>query len=450
MAAKLGACDPFVFHLRRSYLLDRGRLDQILTDFMRDYPLEPAVLADYLIRQEILTRYQAERLLQGKPEYLVLGPYTVIDEIGFGSMGPVYKVRSKNDPKHYVVKLMPRRSMWNVRIAKRLVRSFGHVGHPAVVAFVDVNTVGGNLCLVWPFVDGETLERLVERKGRLLPGVAALFLLQAAEGLAACHRQRLIHGLLKPANLLVGPNQQIRILDFGTGALLSEAEGAELVDTMSTANAVTSGLDCRSPENILDPKVRTAAGDQYSLGCVLYFCLTGRYPFAGETAVEKMLAHQVKEPTPLRSLRPEVPQPLADVVQRLMHKTPEGRYSELDEMVEALRPLAVAPDVASRLLAMEIPESSKPKVNAFAAISESERSQTVSTSAPSSPVQTDVTNEVMPSETPFAFQASPTVKKRANRFDKRKPGRNTVIWTVSALVIASGLLAFVIWLSLNR
>jgi serine/threonine-protein kinase len=455
MAAKLGACDPFVYHLRRSYLLDRGRLDQVLTDFMKDHPLDPAVLADYLIGQEILTQYQAERLLQGKFEYLVLGPYTVIDEIGFGSMGPVYKARSKNDPKRYAVKLMPRRSMWNVRIAKRLVRSFGHVDHPAVVAFVDVNTVGGNLCLVWPFVEGETLEHLVERKGRLLPGVAAWFALQAAEGLAVCHRQGLIHGLLKPANFLVRPNQQIRILDFGTGALLSEAEGAELVDTMSTANAVTSGLDCRSPENILDPKIRTAAGDQYSLGCVLYFCLTGRYPFAGETAVEKMLAHQVKEPTPIRTLRPEVPQALADVVQRLMHKTPEGRYSNLDEMIDVLRPLAVTPEVASRLLGMEIPDSpkpeAKPEANASAANSQSERQQTASPFTPSSPGQAAVvTNEVMPSETPFAFQASPTIKKRANQFKNRKLGRSTIIWTISALLIASGLLAFVLWLTLNR
>src|SRR5713226_905361 len=241
MAAKLGACDPFVFHLRRSYLLDRGRLDQVLSDFMKDHPLEPAVLAGYLIGQEILTRYQAERILQGKAENLVLGPYTVINEIGFGSMGPVYQARSKNDPKSYAVKLMPRRNMWNVRIAKRLVRNFGYIRHPAVVAFVDVNTVGANLCLVWPFVEGESLEQLVERKGRLLPGVAASFALQAAEGLAVCHHQSLIHGLLKPANFLVGSNQEIRILDFGTGALLSEAEGAQLVDTMSTANAVTSG-----------------------------------------------------------------------------------------------------------------------------------------------------------------------------------------------------------------
>ena len=448
MAAKLGACDPFVFHLRRSYLLDRGRLDQVLSDFMKDYPLDPAVLAGYLIGQEILTRYQAERILQGKAENLVLGPYTVIDEIGFGSMGPVYQARSKNDPKSYAVKLMPRRNMWNVRIAKRLLRNFGYIRHPAVVAFVDVNTVGANLCLVWPFVQGESLEQLVERKGRLLPGVAASFALQAAEGLAVCHHQSLIHGLLKPANFLVGPNHEIRILDFGTGALLSEAEGAQLVDTMSTANAVTSGLDCRSPENILDPKLRTAAGDQYSLGCVLYFCLTGRYPFAGETAVEKMLAHQVKEPTPIRSLRPEVPQPLADVVQRLMHKTPEGRYANLEEAVEVLRPLAVTPEVAGRLLEMEIPDS--PEAEALVAIPQGPKPSMPSprdslTSGSSIPERT----VAAPGESPFTFQALKGSHQLAGRPSSRKSGRTMVIWTALAIILAAGLTAFVLWVVLT-
>ncbi len=448
MAAKLGACDPFVFHLRRSYLLDRGRLDQVLSDFMKDYPLDPAVLAGYLIGQEILTRYQAERILQGKAENLVLGPYTVIDEIGFGSMGPVYQARSKNDPKSYAVKLMPRRNMWNVRIAKRLLRNFGYIRHPAVVAFVDVNTVGANLCLVWPFVQGESLEQLVERKGRLLPGVAASFALQAAEGLAVCHHQSLIHGLLKPANFLVGPNHEIRILDFGTGALLSEAEGAQLVDTMSTANAVTSGLDCRSPENILDPKLRTAAGDQYSLGCVLYFCLTGRYPFAGETAVEKMLAHQVKEPTPIRSLRPEVPQPLADVVQRLMHKTPEGRYANLQEAVEVLRPLAVTPEVAGRLLEMEIPDS--PEAEALVAVPQGAKPSASSpldsvSSAGSIPERT----VAAPGESPFTFQALKGSHQLAGRPSSRKSGRTMVIWTALAIILAAGLTAFVLWVVLT-
>jgi serine/threonine-protein kinase len=358
MAAKFGACEPVVYHLRRSNLLDRGRLEQVLGDFLKtDPPLEPANMANYFVGQGILTPFQAERILQGKSENLVIGPYTVADAIGFGSMGTVYKARSKNDQDWYVLKLMPRRSMWNVRIAKRLVRKFENIHHPAVVRFIDVNTVGANLYLAWPFVEGETLEGLVRRKSRLLPGVGAWFALQTAEGLSECHRSGLIHGLLKPANLLVGPNQRIRILDFGIGALLSGSEGAELVDTMSTANVVTSGLDCRSPENILDVKVRTPAGDQYSLGCILYFCLTGQYPFEGETAVEKMLAHQIKEPVPMRNLRPEVPQRLADMVQRLMQKTPEGRFSAMAEVIEALQPLAVTAEVAARLLSLEVPDA---------------------------------------------------------------------------------------------
>jgi len=447
MAAKYGACEPVVYHLRRSNLLDRGKLDQVLTDYMESQaPLEPAVMADYLVRQEILTPYQVKRVLQGKSENLVLGIYSIVEEIGFGSMGIVYKARSKNDAKPYALKLMPRRSMWNVRIAKRLVRAFGNIRHPAVVSFVDVNTVGGHLCLVWPFVTGETLANLVERKGRLLPGVAALFALQAAEGLAVCHHQGLIHGLLKPANFIVGSSQEIRVLDFGTGALLSESEGAELVDTMSTANVVTSGLDCRSPENILDVKVRTAAGDQYSLGCVLYFCLTGRYPFVGESAVEKMLAHQIKDPTPVRSLRPEVPQALADIVQRLMHKTPDGRYSSLDNVIEALRPQAVTPEVAGRLLAMEIPESVEVEDQPHSSSPGEQETTSSPPDHPTSPTDLNPQEELGRADSPFAFQVPTTPVHGPELFPSRGPSRGMLRKFLLAAIVAICLIGLIFWL----
>src|SRR5205814_8534396 len=119
---------------------------------------------------------------------------------------------------------------------------------------------------------------------------------QVANGLAVCHQNNLFHGLLKPSNVLVGRNHQAMILDFGIGSLLAENEGESLVDTMSTANTLTSGLDCCSPESILEPTNRTPAGDQYSLGCSLYYCLTGRFPFSEGSAVEKMMAHQFKDP----------------------------------------------------------------------------------------------------------------------------------------------------------
>jgi serine/threonine-protein kinase len=107
---------------------------------------------------------------------------------------------------------------------------------------------------------------------------------------------------------------------------------------MSTANTLTSGLDCTSPESIMEPTMRTPAGDQYSLGCVLYFALTGRVPFPEGSAVEKMMAHQTKEPVPVRELAPDVPAGLDEVIKRLMAKTPEQRFTGCDELVEALEP----------------------------------------------------------------------------------------------------------------
>src|SRR5262249_6951197 len=148
----------------------------------------------------------------------------------------------------YAVKVLPRRSMWNVRIARRKVRAFEQCRHKAVVPFVDVGTAGGMHYLAWPLVEGETLDKRVQREGKLSTGLTAYYAQQVAEGLAICHEHGLFHGLLKPSNLMVAADHQVRILDFGIGSLLAETEGESLVDTMSTANSVASGLDCASPE----------------------------------------------------------------------------------------------------------------------------------------------------------------------------------------------------------
>jgi serine/threonine-protein kinase len=297
-------------------------------------------MAEYLVTKGVLSQFQAERILQGKTQGFVLGPFTLVDALGAGSMGTVYKAQSKNDNNWYAVKVLPRRSMWNVRIARRKVRSFEQCKHPAVVPFVDVGTAGGMHYLAWPLVEGQPLAELVTSQGHLQPGYAAQIALQAAEGLEVCHLQGLFHGLLKPSNILVNAEQQVYILDFGIGTLLAETEGESLVDTMSTANSVTSGLDCASPESILDPTNLTPAGDQYSLGCTLYFCLTGRFPFPDGSAAEKMMAHQFNQPTPIHELNPNVPPALVEAVERLMQKTPGARYGSVAEVVEVLRTLA--------------------------------------------------------------------------------------------------------------
>jgi serine/threonine-protein kinase len=345
VTSDLGACEWFVWDLRRSGLIDRGPLDQIVGEFLKRNPrAEAPALAEYLVDQGTLTAFQAERILNGKSQGLVLGPYVLLDAIGSGSMGQVYKANSKNDNSQYAVKVLPRRSMWNVRLARRQVRSFGSFTHAAVVPFVDVGTAGGLHYLAWPLVDGLTLETLVQHHGKLPPNQAVLYAVQVAQGLTLAHQNNLFHGLIKPSNVMIGSDNQARILDFGIGSLLVENEGESLVDTMSTANTLTSGLDCTSPESIMEPTTRTPAGDQYSLGCVLYFALTGRVPFPEGSAVEKMMAHQTKEPVSIRELAPEVPAGLEDVVKRLMAKTPEGRFSGCDELVEALEPFLGDPN----------------------------------------------------------------------------------------------------------
>src|SRR5947207_1856311 len=201
---ELGACEWFVWDLRRSNLIDRGHLDQLINEFLKKQPTaEPPALAQFLVGQGILSHFQAERLLQGKTQGLVLGPYTLVDAIGSGSMGQVYKALSKTDNQWYAVKVLPRRSMWNVRLARRQVRAFGQFQQAAVVPFVDVGTSGGLHYLVWPFVAGETLEALVLRQGKLSPGAAAHVALQVAQALAVSHQNGLFHGLLKPSNVMV-------------------------------------------------------------------------------------------------------------------------------------------------------------------------------------------------------------------------------------------------------
>jgi serine/threonine-protein kinase len=194
--------------------------------------------------------------------------------------------------------------------------------------------------LAWPLVEGDTLDKIIAEQGRLASPQAAQIARQVAEGLDVCHQHGLIHGLLKPSNLMIGSNQQVFILDFGIGCLLAETEGESLVDTMSTANSVTSGLDCASPESIMDPTNLTPAGDQYSLGCVLYYMLTGQYPFPEGNAAEKMMAHQFQQPRPIQELNPEVSPEMIEIVSRLMQKAPDARYGSAGEAVEALRPLS--------------------------------------------------------------------------------------------------------------
>src|SRR3569623_1430543 len=167
LTTDLGACEWFVWDLRRSNLIASGQLDQVIGEFLSHNPgAATPQLSEFLVGKNYLTAFQAERLLQGKTQGFVLGPFTLMDALGAGSMGTVYKAHSKTAANGYAVKVLPRRSMWNVRIARRKVRLIEQIQHPSVVPIID---------------EGTTLDKTVAGQTKLSPELTLQYALQTAE-----------------------------------------------------------------------------------------------------------------------------------------------------------------------------------------------------------------------------------------------------------------------------
>jgi serine/threonine protein kinase len=310
-----------------------------INDFLQRRPdAGPKDLVDLLVERGLLTVFQAQQVLNGDPRDLAVWVYTIQDVIGSGSLGSVFRARSKTDQHEYALKLLPRRQVTSIPKVSRQLKGFVEFRHPAVIPIVHVGTAGDRHYLVWPYVgEGETLEALVERKGKLSPEVAVGYALQAADGLHACHEKGMFHGLLKPSDFLIKDDGSLCVLDFGIGFLLISERAESLLDTMTASNQQAKSTECGSPESLLNPSDRTPLGDQYSLGCILYYCLTGGYPFSYGNAVQKMMAHQTEEPEPIQQANPDVSDGLEAVIARLMAKAPDDRFPSMVEAMRALR-----------------------------------------------------------------------------------------------------------------
>jgi serine/threonine-protein kinase len=337
MRSDTATLEPFVAAIEELNLVGPVALEQARA-FLRAGGGSAEALADHLVEGGFLTRFQADVILAGNANKLVLSLFTLTDEIGSGSMGTVYRARSAKDDSTYAIKIVPRRNVINLQSIGEKVQALKQVRHPRVSAMVQVGAQGERVYMVWPFLEGgEKLDALVRRQGKLQPRQAAQVALQVASGLQAYHEKDLFHGLLKPSDVLIGSDRRVRILDFGVGFLLTCERGKSLLDTTTNSRALARGLDCSSPESILDPLARSVWGDQYSLGCILYFCLTGHFPFPDNNPVKKMMGHQFEEPTSVRDLVPEVSSKLAAIVHRLLRKTPQERYFSIQDVVTDLQ-----------------------------------------------------------------------------------------------------------------
>ena len=344
----------FLANLRQSGLLTAEELARA------EGQLPPAnrgrTVARAFIEQGLLTRFQAERILAGRTAGFLLGQYRILDQIGRGGMGRVFKAEHRTMGRVVALKVLVPDLLRTDRARElflREVRAAAQLVHPNIVTAYDANEIDGRFFLVLEYVDGPNLEQLVRRQGPLPVGIACDYVRQIAHGLQCAHLRGMVHRDVKPANILVqrrGLNGDevglVKISDFG----LARLHNPNAIDTAASHpgtivtkdNTVMGTPDYLSPEQARSLHKTDIRSDLYSVGCTFHFLLTGQVLFPGGSTLDKLIRHGAEKPPPVRDLRPEVPADAAAVLEKLLAKHPRERCQTPAELAAALEPFAVS------------------------------------------------------------------------------------------------------------
>jgi WD40 repeat protein/serine/threonine protein kinase len=311
-------------------------------------------LARELVQRGWLTPFQVNKLFQGRGAALVLGQYVLLERLGEGGMGQVFKAHHQRLERLVALKLIrPDRlaSPDAIQRFHREARAAARLAHPNIVAVYDADDIDGTHYFAMEYVEGTDLSNLVHKRGPLPVAEACDYVRQAALGLQHAHEQGMVHRDIKPANLMLVSNKQqretinqsplathqIKILDMGL-ARLGPADRGDGTEALTEDGAVMGTPDYMAPEQATDTHRTDIRADLYSLGATLYFLLTGKVPFAGGTLATKLLRLQTEEPQAVDRVRADVPPGVAAVVRKLLSKKPADRYRTPADLVAALAP----------------------------------------------------------------------------------------------------------------
>jgi serine/threonine protein kinase len=292
-------------------------------------------------------RAGADALADLPPELAASGKYDVLGKLGEGGMGAVWKARHAFLDCLVAIKVLGARATGSPEARARFLkemRAAGRLQHRHIVRAYDAEQAGDLLLLVMEYVEGTTLDRLVRQKGPLPVWFACRCIAQAAEGLQHAHEKGLAHRDIKPGNIMVTKEKEVKVLDFGLARLPA---GGAASTGLTHHEAFMGTPEYVAPEQAGDARSADIRSDVYSLGCTLYFLLSGRPPFPRATALDAILAHVQEQPEPLPGLRPEVPEALWAVVARMLAKRPQDRFQTPVEVAKALQPFLAKPPKAA-------------------------------------------------------------------------------------------------------
>ena len=284
--------------------------------------------------------------------------YRVLELLGKGGMGNVYKAEHTLMSRDVALKVINRELVQNPQAVERFrreVKSAAQLAHPNIVAAYDAEQAGDMHLLVMEYVQGDNLADVVKRDGPLVIAVACDYICQAAQGLQHAHQKGMVHRDIKPHNLMVTSDGEIKILDFGLATLTTatfpgedsnETSAADIDQnnspTLTSVGSMMGTPDFVSPEQSRDARAADVRSDIYSLGCTLYYLLTGRPPFPKGTALQRIQAHSEQQAESIENVRDDIPPQLAQILRRMMAKDPSERFQTPAEIADALAPFVDA------------------------------------------------------------------------------------------------------------
>jgi serine/threonine-protein kinase len=342
MAIKI-TLDSFLAVLKRSNLLNEGQVATALEKFRTTNPaagVDAKPFAEFLVRNKVLTVWQAEKVLQGKHKGFFLGRYRLLSLLGKGGMSSVYLAEHTVMKRRCALKVLPAKRVNDASYLGRFHREAQAVAaldHPNIVRAYDVDMTqdaGIDIhFLSMEFVQGKSLLELVQEKGPIPVADAVEYIRQSAEGLDHAHKAGLVHRDIKPGNLLLTPGGVIKILDLGLARFFNDEEASL---TVEHDEKVLGTADYISPEQAIDSHKVDHRTDIYSLGCTLYFLLTGHPPFNSGSLAQRLIAHQTKPAPPITAERPDVPVSLIAIMDKMMAKKEPDRHQTAQEVADAL------------------------------------------------------------------------------------------------------------------
>ena len=291
-----------------------------------------------MIKSRLLTKYQAEQILGGKGKSLTMGKYQILEKIGAGGMGQVYKAFHSSTERIVAIKVILGQGKINSEVVKRFereVKAAAKLVHSNIITVFDADQADGRIFMVMEYIKGDDLGGLLRKKGQLSVSEVVDYILQAARGLKYAHDHGVIHRDIKPGNILVDSSGNVKIVDMGLAKL--ENQGDEKTISMLTAPAAIMGtVDFMSPEQGFSSKNVDARADIYSLGATLFFLLARKVMFPGDSAFEKLLAHRESPIPSLSNSRAGITPDLEIAFMKMVAKKVEDRYASMAEVISTL------------------------------------------------------------------------------------------------------------------